>query len=187
MRRAVTFPQSLPAMINLPEQQPPTMRPDRKFLLQHPAHFLALGFGAGLAAKAPGTWGTLVALPFYLLAHLFAGTAGVLLLAAVFFLVGIWASALTGRALGIADFGGIVIDEIAAFLLVLAFTPANWLWIAVAFLLFRVFDIAKPWPIYLADKHIKGGFGVMFDDLLAAVYAIACVLLLRQIFPGVTP
>ena len=161
------------------------MRPDRHFLLKHPAHFLALGFGAGLAAKAPGTWGTLAALPFYLLAHALGGATAVILFALIFFVVGIWASALTGRALGVADHGGIVIDEIAAFLLVLAFTPATWSWVAVAFLLFRVFDIGKPWPIYIADKHIKGGFGVMFDDILAAGYSIACLLLLRQIFPGV--
>ena len=162
------------------------MRPDKKFLLKHPAHFLALGFGAGLASKAPGTWGTLVALPFYLLAMWLGGITAVLAAAVLFFFVGIWASARTGRALGVADHGGIVIYEIAAFLLVLAFTPANWPWVAVAFLLFRLFDIAKPWPIYLADKHIKGGFGVMFDDVLAAGYAIGCILALQQIFPGVS-
>ena len=162
------------------------MRPDKKFLLKHPAHFLALGFGAGLASKAPGTWGTLVALPFYLLAMWLGGITAVLVAAVLFFFVGIWASARTGRALGVADHGGIVIDEIAGFLLVLAFTPANWPWVAVAFLLFRLFDIAKPWPIYLADKHIKGGFGVMFDDVLAAGYAIGCILALQQIFPGVS-
>ncbi|HEX9391831.1 MAG TPA: phosphatidylglycerophosphatase A [Usitatibacteraceae bacterium] len=160
------------------------MRPDRQFLLKHPAHFLALGFGAGLATRAPGTWGTLVALPFYLLANALGGASAVLLLAVIFFVVGVWAAALTGRALGVADHGGIVIDEIAAFLLVLALTPPGWPWVGVAFLLFRLFDIAKPWPIYIADKHIKGGFGVMFDDILAAAYAVAGVLLLRQIFPG---
>ena len=161
------------------------MRPDRHFLLKHPAHFLALGFGAGLAAKAPGTWGTLAALPFYLLALALGGAMAVMLVGIVFFVVGIWASALAGRALGVADHGSIVIDEIAAFLLVLAFTPATWLWVTLAFALFRMFDIFKPWPIHIADKHIKGGFGVMFDDIVAAAYAIACVLLLRQIFPGV--
>jgi phosphatidylglycerophosphatase A len=160
------------------------MRPDRQFLLKHPAHFLALGFGAGLATRAPGTWGTLVALPFYLLANALGGASAVLLLAVIFFVVGVWAAALTGRALGVADHGGIVIDEIAAFLLVLALTPPGWPWVSMAFLLFRLFDIAKPWPIYIADKHIKGGFGVMFDDILAAAYAVAGVLLLRQIFPG---
>jgi phosphatidylglycerophosphatase A len=163
------------------------MRPDRQFLFKHPAHFLALGFGAGLAARAPGTWGTLAALPFYWLALWLGGPMSLLILAVLFFGVGIWASALTGRALGVADHGGIVIDEIAAFLLVLVFVPVSWPWTVLAFLLFRVFDIVKPWPIHVADRHIKGGFGVMFDDLLAAGYAIAGILLFRQIFPGAQP
>ena len=163
------------------------MRPTREFLLKHPAHFLALGFGAGLAAKAPGTWGTLVALPFFFLAHSLGGQIAVLLVAAIFFVVGIWAAGVTGRALGVSDHGGIVVDEIAAFLLVLAFVPApvNILGIAVAFLLFRLFDIVKPWPVNVADRLIKGGFGVMFDDVLAAIYAIVGLWLLRNIIEGV--
>ena len=163
------------------------MRPTREFLLKHPAHFLALGFGAGLAAKAPGTWGTLVALPFFVLAHSLGGQIAVLLVAAIFFVVGIWAAGVTGRALGVSDHGGIVVDEIAAFLLVLAFVPApvNILGIAVAFLLFRLFDIVKPWPVNVADRLIKGGFGVMFDDVLAAIYAIVGLWLLRNIIEGV--
>ena len=163
------------------------MRPTREFLLEHPAHFLALGFGAGLAAKAPGTWGTLVALPFFFLAHSLGGQIAVLLAAAIFFVVGIWAAGVTGRALGVSDHGGIVVDEIAAFLLVLAFVPApvTILGIAVAFLLFRLFDIVKPWPVNVADRLIKGGFGVMFDDVLAAIYAIIGLWLLRNIIEGV--
>ncbi|MEP7154947.1 MAG: phosphatidylglycerophosphatase A [Betaproteobacteria bacterium] len=155
------------------------MRPDKKFLLSHPAHFLAFGFGAGLAPKAPGTWGTLVALPIFALVHM-GGMLAVLAAAALFFAVGIWASSVTGRALGVADHGGIVIDEIAAFLLVLAFTPVHFFWLLTAFLLFRLFDIWKPWPIRWADRRIKGGFGVMFDDLLAAGFAIAIIVLLRS-------
>ena len=163
------------------------MRPTREFLLKHPAHFLALGFGAGLAAKAPGTWGTLVALPFFFLAHSLGGQIAALLAAAIFFVVGIWAAGVTGRALGVSDHGGIVVDEIAAFLLVLAFVPApvNIVGIAVAFLLFRLFDIVKPWPVNVADRLIKGGFGVMFDDVLAAIYAIIGLWLLRNIIEGV--
>jgi phosphatidylglycerophosphatase A len=158
------------------------MRPTREFLFRHPAHFLALGFGAGLAAKAPGTWGTLMALPVYGLAMLLGGKVLVLAAALVLFLAGIWAAGIAGRALGVADHGGIVIDEIAAFLLVLYFAPVAWIWIAIAFLLFRVFDIAKPWPIRWADQRIKGGFGVMFDDLLAAIFSIACLFALRVFF-----
>lgn len=156
------------------------MRPDRKFLFCHPAHLLALGFGAGLMPKAPGTWGTLVAFPLFACAQL-GGTAAVIAAATLFFVVGIWASAVTGQALGVADHGSIVIDEIAAFLLVLAFTPESAMWWVIAFLLFRLFDIAKPWPINWADRSIKGGFGVMVDDLLAAGYVIAVMLLLRAL------
>ena len=155
------------------------MRPNREFLLKHPAHLIAFGFGAGLMPKAPGTWGTLVAIPFYFLALRLGGTSAVLTCALVFFVLGMWASAVAGKALGVADHGGIVIDEIAAFVLVLAFTPQGLLWLVVAFVLFRIFDITKPWPIRYFDRTLKGGFGVMFDDLLAAIAAIAILLLLR--------
>ena len=154
--------------------------PDRRFLFSHPAHFIAFGAGAGLMRKAPGTWGTLVALPVFAFAQV-GGTAGVLAAAALCFIAGIWASGIAAKALGVADHGGIVIDEIAAFLLVLAFTPAAAGWWLIAFLLFRLFDILKPWPISVADRSIKGGFGVMFDDLLAAGYAIAAIQLLRPL------
>ena len=155
------------------------MRPDRDFLLKHPAHLIAFGFGAGLMPKAPGTWGTLVAIPFYFLALRLGGTPAVLTCALLLFGLGIWASAVTGKALGVADHGGIVIDEIAAFVLVLAFTPQGLLWLVAAFVLFRIFDITKPWPIRYFDRTLKGGFGVMFDDLLAAIGVIAILLLLR--------
>ena len=158
------------------------LRPDKKFLLSHPAHLLAFGFGAGLMPRAPGTWGTLVALPIFALVRLAGGgSAAVIAVAALLFVVGVWASGVAGRALGVADHGGIVIDEIAAFLLVLAFTPASIAWWVIAFLLFRVFDIVKPWPIRWADRAIKGGFGVMFDDLLAAGFAIGGIALLRAL------
>ena len=155
------------------------MRPNREFLLKHPAHLIAFGFGAGLMPKAPGTWGTLVAIPIYFLALRLGGTPAVLACALVLFGIGMWASAVAGKALGVADHGGIVIDEIAAFVLVLAFTPQGLLWLVVAFVLFRIFDITKPWPIRYFDRTLKGGFGVMFDDLLAAIAAIAILLLLR--------
>lgn len=156
------------------------MQPDWQFLTKHPAHFIAFGGGAGLAKRAPGTWGTLVALPIYWLAHVVGGWGAVVLAGAIIFFVGIWAAGVAGRALGVSDHGGIVVDEIAAFLLVLAVVPFTWQWVSVAFLLFRVFDIAKPWPIGVADRRIKGGFGVMFDDLLAAGYAIVCLFLLQK-------
>jgi phosphatidylglycerophosphatase A len=149
---------------------------DARFLLAHPAHLIAFGFGTGLAPKAPGTVGTLLGLPlFWLIDAAAPDFANRIALLAAAFLVGVWACARAGRALGVADHGGIVWDEIVAFALVLVFTPPGWPWIAAAFALFRVFDILKPWPIRIADARLKNGFGVMFDDLLAALYAIAAL------------
>jgi phosphatidylglycerophosphatase A len=156
------------------------MQPNREFLFKHPAHLIAFGFGSGLMPKAPGTWGTLVGIPFYFVAFQLGGFLAALACAAVLFGIGVWASSLAGRALGVADHGGIVIDEIAAFVLVLAFTPSGIWWFAAAFVLFRFFDIAKPWPIRHFDRTLKGGFGVMFDDFLAAVAAIAILRVLRS-------
>lgn len=147
-----------------------------RFLLKHPAHLVAFGFGSGLAPKAPGTVGTLLGLPlFWAIAAAAPDLPNQIVLVVAAFLVGVWACARAGRALGVADHGGIVWDEIVAFALVLLFTPPGWLWIALAFALFRLFDILKPWPIRLADRRLKNGFGVMFDDLLAAGYAIAAL------------
>ena len=153
-----------------------TSRPDFRFLFAHPAHLIAFGFGSGLAPKAPGTVGTLLGLPlFWLIVAVTPDLTNQIILLTATFLLGVWACGRTGRALGVADHGGMVWDEIVAFALVLLFTPASWLWIALAFALFRLFDILKPWPISFADMHLKNGFGVMFDDLLAAGYAIAAI------------
>ncbi|KAF0814153.1 Phosphatidylglycerophosphatase A [Andreprevotia sp. IGB-42] len=147
------------------------IHPDRRFLLAHPAHFIALGFGSGLPRKAPGTWGTLAALPLYALLALVLSAQQIAWLCIPVFLLGWWAADRTGKALGVHDHGGIVIDEIVAMWLVLAFTPATWLGWLLAFALFRLFDIFKPWPIRWFDLRVPGGFGVMLDDLLAAGYA----------------
>ena len=153
-----------------------TSRPDFRFLFAHPAHLIAFGFGSGLAPKAPGTAGTLLGLPlFWLIVAVTPDPTNRIILLIAAFLLGVWACGRTGRALGVADHGGMVWDEIVAFALVLLFTPASWPWIALAFELFRLFDILKPWPIRFADMHLKSGFGVMFDDLLAAGYAIAVI------------
>ena len=153
-----------------------TLRPDLKFLFAHPAHLIAFGFGSGLAPKAPGTVGTLLGWPlFWLIVAVAPDLPNQLILLIAGFLLGVWACGKTGRALGVADHGGMVWDEIVAFALVLLFTPPGWLWAGMAFLLFRFFDIIKPWPIRLADRHLKNGFGVMFDDLLAAGYALALI------------
>ena len=152
-----------------------TTLPNTAFLLRHPAHFFALGFGSGLAKKAPGTFGTLVAFPLFWLISEHSFTTQLVTIF-VLFLFGIYCCSKTGEALGVTDHGSMVWDEIVAMMLVLAFVPRDWLLWAAAFLLFRLFDIWKPFPIHQLDARLKNGFGVMFDDLLAAVYAIICLL-----------
>jgi phosphatidylglycerophosphatase A len=152
-----------------------TSRPDRQFLFAHPAHFIALGFGSGLSPKAPGTAGTVVAVPLYFLMQ---GLAAPVYwgLATLFLLAGIWLCGRTGADLGVHDHGSIVWDEIAAFLLVLPFAPAVWWGYGLAFALFRLFDIWKPFPIGWLDERVPGGLGVMLDDVLAAGYAMLCLM-----------
>lgn len=152
--------------------------PDYKFMLKHPAHILALGFGSGLSPKAPGTLGTLFGIPLFMALMYFPEIYHYWTIS-ILFIVGIPICHITGRALGVSDHGGIVWDEIVAFMLVLEFTPLSWAWWLAAFLLFRLFDIWKPFPIKQADAKLKGGFGVMFDDLLAAIYAIASLKALQ--------
>jgi phosphatidylglycerophosphatase A len=148
---------------------------DRAFVRRHPAHFIAFGAGAGLSPIAPGTAGTLVTLPLFSVLNFFLAPQALLMLIGAMFIVGVWACGVTGRALGEHDHGGMVWDEITAFCLVLLFTPNNILWQSFAFLLFRVFDIVKPPPIRYYDARLRGGFGVMFDDILAAFYALLCL------------
>jgi phosphatidylglycerophosphatase A len=145
--------------------------PDAKFLIAHPAHFIALGFGAGLAPKAPGTFGTLVAFPLYYLLALVLPPLAIAFVAIPLFFVGWWACEVAGRNLGVADHPSMVWDEIVAFLPLLAVASASVAFQALAFGLFRLFDIWKPYPIRELDKNVKGGLGVMIDDVVAAFYA----------------
>lgn len=157
------------------------IHPGWRFLFSHPAHLLSFGFGSGLARKAPGTFGTLVAFPFYW--YLAPRLSDMLFLLVLIwaFAIGVWVCDITGKALGVADHGGIVWDEVVAFLLVLFFTPDGLLWQLLAFLLFRFFDIVKPPPIRYFDKNWHGGLGVMFDDLLAAGYALFCLAFIKTL------
>ena len=137
-------------------------------------HWIAFGAGAGLAPRAPGTAGTAVAIPIY------AAVAGepvavYLLAVALVVAVGVWTCGRTARDLGLHDHPGIVLDEIAGFLVTMTALPFEWPWIVAGFVTFRFFDIAKPWPISLADRRIGGGLGIMLDDVLAG--ALACTVL----------
>jgi phosphatidylglycerophosphatase A len=140
-------------------------------------HFLAFGFGAGLFPGAPGTAGTVMAFPLFWYLSPRLMPAEFLLMTATLFVLGIWICGKTGKALGVHDHSGIVWDELVAFLLVLHFTPNTLLWQAFAFLLFRTFDVLKPPPIGYYDKTVRGGFGVMLDDLIAAFYTLLCLAL----------
>lgn len=160
-------------------------RPSLRFALSHPAHLLALGFGSGLVPFAPGTFGTLLALPvfWYLAPRLQA--IDFLILLGVLYVAGVWICDKAGRDLGVEDHKAIVWDEIVAFLLVLFFTPDTLAWQAVAFLLFRLFDILKPGPIRYVERMFRGGFGVMVDDLVAALFALICLALMQLLLPTV--
>jgi phosphatidylglycerophosphatase A len=157
------------------------LRPGAGFAFRHPAHFIAFGFGAGLARFAPGTVGTLVAFPLWWLIGRGYEPLELLAVIALLFAIGVWACEITGRDLGVADHGAMCWDEIVAFLLVLAIAPDDLWWQAAAFFLFRAFDVLKPPPIRHFELRFKGGFGVMFDDLLAAAYTLLVLALAKRL------
>jgi phosphatidylglycerophosphatase A len=141
-----------------------------KQILSDPVLFLAFGFGSGLAKKAPGTFGTLAAIPVY---YLFAQTGIIFysLLTVIATVTGIWICGIAAKRLDEHDFGGIVWDEIAGYLITMWLVPFSWKAVILGFVLFRLFDIVKPWPIKWIDRKVQGGFGIMLDDVLAAVFA----------------
>jgi phosphatidylglycerophosphatase A len=154
-----------------------------QILLSHPAHFMALGFGAGLSRVGPGTVGTLWAWASYLLLSLFLGPAQMAGLIVASLFLGVWACARTAEHMGVADPSAIVWDEVVAFWLVLlVWMPAGFMAQLAAFALFRYFDIAKPGPISWADRAFKGpglmgGVGIMLDDLFAAFFTLLVLAL----------
>ncbi len=144
----------------------------RRVAWRTPAGFLAIGFGAGLARYAPGTMGTLVAIPLGLLLKLLPPALFWAVLA-VLFLVGISLCGAASRMLRRHDPGNIVWDEMVGYWLTVAFVPVSWVWWLAAFVAFRLFDILKPWPIRQLERYFGGGLGIMLDDVVAAVYAMA--------------
>ncbi len=169
---------------SVPALQAAPQRASMRFMRKHPAHWLALGFGSGLSPWAPGTVGTLWAWLSFLAINPLLGTAGFGALLVAGLVVGVWACTRTAQNLGVADPGAIVWDEIIAFWAVLwLITPGGWSMQLAAFVLFRIFDAAKPGPVGWADRRYKlqagqaigwwQGWGIVFDDLVAA----ACTLL----------
>jgi phosphatidylglycerophosphatase A len=160
----------------------PRVPADWRFVCGHPAHFIAFGFGSGLAPVAPGTFGSLVGIPLTLWLLPAYGDLGFGLIVAGAFLIGVWACDLTGKRLGVTDYGGLVWDEIVAMMLILWFVPLRPWWILGAFLLFRLFDIIKLPPARQIDAHWKSGLGVMLDDIAAAVHTLIVLAIVKRIF-----
>jgi phosphatidylglycerophosphatase A len=144
--------------------------------LGHPAVLVATWFGTGFLPRAPGSWASLAALPLAWLIRWQWGVPGLAVAAAMLFGIGWWAAGVVAGASGLADPGAIVVDEVAGQWLSLLSAPLDPLLYAVGFVLFRLFDIWKPWPVSSADRHLGGGFGIMLDDALAAVYAALLLL-----------
>ncbi len=149
-----------------------TSQPEVNFreLIKRPVCFLGLGFGSGLAPKAPGTFGTIAAIPIYLLMQDLSLMLYIAL-TVIGFIVGIWICQQSADWLGTEDPSAVVWDEIVGYLVTMIAAPQGWQWAVLGFILFRFFDILKPWPISLADKKLHGGFGIMFDDVIAGIFA----------------
>ncbi len=153
-------------------------------VLRDPVHFLAFGFGAGLAPVAPGTFGTVVGLPLAWWvsgAPLWPAVAVITALS----LFGIWLCGESARRLGVHDHSGIVWDEICGLAVVALVCPQDPLWLAAAFGLFRLFDIAKPWPIRYVDHSLHGGLGIMLDDILAGAFGAAGLYCLSRLLSSI--
>lgn len=146
-------------------------------ILRDPVHFLAFGFGTGLSPIAPGTCGTLAALPLYAIISQLHPTA-YLFLVGFLLCAGVIIAGRSSAKLGIADPSGIVIDEIAGYLLTLTGAPVTWPAVILGFILFRLFDVWKPWPIRLVDRCVHGGVGIMLDDAVAGLFAALSLKLL---------
>jgi len=139
------------------------------FLL-HPVHFLALGFGSGYVPKLPGTAGTLIGVLIYYPLHNVSHWLYLGLLTALA-IIGIWICGKTAADLGVHDHSAIVWDEIIGYLVTMIMAPVGWMWMVLGFILFRLFDIWKPWPISWADR-LAGGVGIMLDDIIAGIFGL---------------
>ncbi len=152
-------------------------------LLLNPAHLLSLGFGSGLSPKMPGTMGTVIGVLIYLV---LPSVDWKIYLGIVLgtFLIGIFLCGYTAKALNVHDHPGIVWDEIVGYFITMFMVPKEWMWILLGFILFRIFDIWKPWPISIADKRLKGGFGIMLDDVIAGIFALIIIQIILYLLYG---
>lgn len=149
--------------------------------LANPIHFLALGFGSGLAKKMPGTFGTVAALPLVWAFSTYLELTLYLLVTLLVCVAGIWICGKTADDMQVHDDSSIVWDEIAGMLITMIAVPLSWQTLLAGFILFRLFDIAKPWPISFLDKRVHGGFGIMIDDVLAGIFSLGLLHLALQL------
>jgi phosphatidylglycerophosphatase A len=151
-----------------------------KGIMRDPVHWLAFGFGSGCIPWAPGTFGTITAVPVFLLLN--GTTLWVYLsITMMMFVIGIWICGKTAEKLNVHDHPGIVWDELVGYLVTMTAAPKGWTWIIIGFVLFRIFDIVKPWPISIADKRISGGFGIMLDDVIAGIFSLVILQLIAYL------
>ncbi len=149
---------------------------------RNPVHFLAFGLGTGASPYAPGTVGTLLGIPLvWLMSDL--TMIWYLVITFALYVIGVWVCAKTSNDIGVHDHSGIVIDEVVGYLITMILVPVNLWTIAIGFLLFRFFDIIKPWPIRWLDKHVDGGTGIMIDDVLAGLFALAVIHVMIRYIP----
>lgn len=147
----------------------------------NPLHLLAIGLGSGAAPKAPGTFGTIAAIPLYLLISQLSHWH-YLMLVLIMAGFGVWLCHTVAHDLGVHDHPGIVWDEWVGFLITMWLAPVGMGWLLLGFILFRFFDIVKPWPINLLDRNVQGGWGIMLDDIVAGIYAFALIQLAVYVY-----
>jgi len=152
------------------------------FDLKTPVHFIACGFGSGLAPKAPGTFGTLAAIPCWLALQMLDRPL-YWLVVALAFVLGVFVCGRAARDIGVQDHGAVVWDEFVGLWIALAAVPPDWFWVLLGFALFRLLDIWKPWPIRWCDRNVHGGFGVMLDDAVAGFAVFAILQISLVIYP----
>src|SRR3990167_6488050 len=145
---------------------------------QDPLYFIAFGFGSGAMPFAPGTFGTLMAIPFYMVLQALP-LAAYLIFVIIFCIFSIWICDRVSRDIGIHDHPGMCIDEFAGFFVTMIDAPPGFTWIILGFVLFRLFDIWKPWPIFFIDKKIHGGIGIVLDDIVAGIFSMVGIQLIK--------
>lgn len=165
-----------------PDHSPETpLKPTASWVFRSPARIVAFGFGSGLLRPGPGTWGTLLAWVLWVLVLSRFSDMAIAVMLGLSFAYGCWVCQRVGKELGRPDHGGMVWDEFVAFWMVLWLSPGGWAVQLLAFVLFRLFDIIKPPPIHFFDARLKNGFGVMWDDLLAAAYSLLIIAILVRL------